>query len=380
MKIAIVVPYFTPYVRGNEYGLSSELSRLGHDVTILSSKGKAPREKMVMKSSMHIEGVNFKVKYLPTLLDIGEIPFTPTIFLEIMNGGYDTVLIQEDYQLICHIAYIAARIKGTPVVLSTERTYVPAGKKRFILKLFDATLNKMVRRGATAFTAHCTAAKRFVEKEFEVDEGRIKVINVGVDTGLFKPTEGDTPLKDGRFKILTVARLHPYKGLEYLIRAMAIVKEKYPGAMLYIMGRGPQENELKSLSKKLGVNDSVTFIDRPVPNQEMPKVYSSADVYAQPSIIEPYGIAVVEAMACQKPAICSSLGGMMDTVEDGVTGYLVEPADPEGIAEKIIMLAEDRDHLRLMGEEARKRAVEKFDWNVIAKQYLGLLESIMKLP
>jgi glycosyltransferase involved in cell wall biosynthesis len=378
VKVAIVVPYFTPYVRGNEFGLADGLSRLGVDVTVLASTGKAPREKMISDNSDVRQSLGFKVKYLNTLLDVGEIPLVPSIGREIGSGGYDAVLLQEDYQLICHMAYLAARRKNTPTILSTERTYFPAGGKRLVLGLFDATLNGMVRRGATAYTAHCTAAKEFAGNELKVPAGRIKVINVGIDTSLFKPTAGETPLKDGDFKILTVARLHPYKGLAYLIRAMEAVKKSRPGAMLYIMGRGPSAGDLKGLVSRTGMNDTVRFIETPVPNYEMPPVYSSADVYVQPSVVEPYGIAVLEAMACGKPTVCTRVGGMMDTVDDHETGFLVKPADPGALSEVLIELSNDRMEMQRMGALARERAVAKFDWPVIAKAYKELLDEIVR--
>ena len=376
MKIAIVVPYFTPYVRGNEFGLADGLSRLGADVTVLASTGKAPREKMIADNKDVRQSLGFKVKYLNTVFDVGEIPLVPSIGREIGSGGYDAVLLQEDYQLICHMAYLAAHRKKTPTVLSTERTYFPAGGKRLALGVFDATLNRMVRRGATAYTAHCTAAKEFAEKELKVPAGKIKVINVGVDTSLFKPSSGETPLKDGDLKILTVARLHPYKGLEYLIKAMEAVRKNTPGAVLYIMGRGASAGDLKSLALKNGLGDAVRFIETPVPNYEMPPIYSSADIYVQPSITEPYGIAVLEAMACGKPTVCTRVGGMTDTVDERNTGLLVKPADPQALSDAIIKLAGDPAALQAMGRRARQRAVEKFDWPVIAKKYLDLLDEM----
>ena len=378
MRVAIVVPYFTPYVRGNEFGLADGLSRLGVDVTVLASTGKAPREKMVSDNSNVNQSLRFEVKYLHTLFDVGEIPFVPSIGREIGSGDYDAVLLQEDYQLICHMAYLAAHWKKTPTVLSTERTYFPAGNKRLVLSLFDATLNKMVRRGATAYTAHCTAAKEFAEKELKVPAGRIKVINVGVDTSLFKPVAGETPLKDGDLKILTVARLHPYKGLDHLIRAMETVKKSRPGAVLYIMGRGTSAGDLKALVTKMKLSDAVRFVETPVPNYEMPPVYGSADLYVQPSIVEPYGIAVLEAMACGKPTVCTRVGGMKDTVDDHTTGLLVKPADPGALSDAIVELSKDRTEMGRMGVRARERAVKKFDWPVIAGEYKELLDEIVR--
>lgn len=375
MKIAIIVPYFTPYVRGNEYGLADGLTKLGEDVTILTSTGKAPREKMVKSDYQSGNKESFKVKYLPTVMDIGEIPLTPTVFTEVLNGGYDVLLLQEDYQLICHMAGLAARLKGVPTILSTERTHFPAGYRRWVLKAFDLTLNSGLRRGATIYTAHDSAARDFVEQALRVPCGRVKVLHVGVDAVLFKPTDGPTPLNDGDFRILTVARLHPYKGLDHLIRAMEIVKKHRPGAVLYIMGKGPSAPELKKLVADLELDDVIQFVESPVPNTQMPPVYTSCDVYVQPSVVEPYGIAVLEAMACGKPVICSKVGGMTDTVEDGATGFLVPPADPQALAEKILLLASDRKWLAGLGAAARRRVEDHFDWPVLARQYVDLIKT-----
>lgn len=369
MKIAIVVPYFTPYVRGNEFGLADGLSKLGHDVTVMTSTGKAPREKMLTIQGKADNVIPFTVKYLWTPLDVGELPLTPSIFREIRRGGYDALLLQEDYQPICHMASLAAKLHRVPTILSTERTYFPAGPKKLVLGAFDLTCNAFARRSATVYTAHCNAAKTFVEESLHVPKNRVKVVHVGVDAGLFKPTAGKTPLTEGEFKILTVARLHPYKGLDTLIRAMQIVAKESPGTVLYIMGRGPAAGELKKLAGELKVQEAVRFVETPVPNYEMPAVYSSADLYVQPSRVEPYGIAVLEAMACGKPTVCSDIGGMRDTVADGKSGFLVPPAEPVALAEKISLLAGDRERLAVMGRAARKRVEEEFDWPVIARQY-----------
>ncbi|WP_424357541.1 glycosyltransferase family 4 protein [Methanocella sp. MCL-LM] len=376
MKIAIVVPYFTPFVRGNEFGLADGLAKLGQDVTVLTSTGKAPREKMLKTDYRADNSEPFKVKYLKTLVDIGELPLTPSIMGEIRRGGYDVLLLQEDYQPICHLASFAAKRARIPTVLSTERTYFPAGVKRLMLGCFDLTFNAYTRNRATVYTAHCNAAKAFAEQHLRVPAGRVKVVNVGVDASLFKPTEGKTPLTEGKFKILTVARLHPYKGLDTLIRAMQIVMKKVPCAVLYIMGRGPQADDLKKLAADLGVSDVVRFVEAPVPNTEMPAVYTSADLYVQPSMVEPYGIAVLEAMACGKPAVCSDIGGMRDTVAEGKTGFLVPPSNPERLAEKIVQLAGDRERLAAMGGAARSRVETEFDWAVIAKQYLEIIRGL----
>lgn len=377
MKICIVVPFFTPFVRGNEYGLAQSLTELGHEVTILTSTAKAPREEMIRGKEYNFYSHDFKVKYLPTPLNISENPIAPSVFTHILKNDYDVVLLQEDYPNICHLAYFAARLKRIPLVLSTERTYYPEDlTKKISLKILDRTVNKIIRNGVDVMTAHCTAAKEFMIKELGVPRERIKVIHVGVDTKLFKPMKSKGQhLTSGELKILTVARLHKYKGLNYLISAMKVVHEEIPDAKLYILGKGPEEQNLGNLVKNLALEDVIEFIKTPIPNHKMPELYAECDVYVQPSIIEPFGIAVLEAMACSKPVIGTKVGGMIDTIVDGETGFLVNPKDSKGLAERIIML-NDEKLCEKMGRNAKEMAQDKFDWSHIAPKYMEVTDAL----
>ncbi len=374
MNIGIVVPYFTPYVRGNEYGLAQGLTRLGHKITIITSTARAPREKAITDTASHGDNIDFDVRYLPVLVDIGDNPIVSDVKNHIREQ--DIVMLQEDYPLICHKAYSAAREYDIPVILSSERTYSPENiAKRYALKLLDLTTNRKLRNGADALTAHCTAAKEFITDELGVKR-EITVIHVGVDTDLFRPgLSGRKYLTKGDFRILTVARLHRYKGLEYLVEAMETVSKKIPQAHLYILGKGEEEKNLKSLVNKLQLNDAVTFLTNTVPNYEIPELYSECDIYIQPSIVEPYGIAVVEAMACGKPVIGTKIGGMRDTILDGETGFLVKPGNPAELTGRITMLRDD-ELRRELGARARARAEKEFDWEYIASWYQELIDVI----
>jgi len=373
MNICIVVSYFTPYVRGNEYGLAQSLTDLGHNVTIITSTAKAPREKAINATAQE-EHPDFSVVYLPTIIDIGDNPIVAGIDKCIRN--HDVVMLQEDYPFICHRAYAASRKLGIPTVLSSERTYHPESiVKRYALSVLDATVNKKLRDGVDILTVHCTTAREFMIGELGVRR-EIRVIHVGVDTELFRPMQSEGRcLSEGGFRILTVARLHRYKGLLYLLEAMKRIREEVHDAHLYIIGKGPEEQNLKNLTEKLRLNDVVTFLTRPIPNHEIPALYAECDVYAQPSIVEPYGIAVLEAMACGKPVVGTRVGGMLDTVEDGETGFLVESADSGGLAERIIML-NDPGLRGEFGRAARKRMEDEFDWRCIADEYLEVIDAI----
>ncbi|MDI6888785.1 MAG: glycosyltransferase family 4 protein [Methanocellales archaeon] len=379
MRICIVAPYFTPFVRGNEFGLAESLFKLGNDVTIVTSTSRAPREKMVASGKGDEPNYNFKVKYLRTLVDVFENPIVPTAFIEILRGDYDVVLLQEDYPNICHMAFFASKIKRVPTVLSTERNYMPSDiSKRVGLSFFDKTINRIVRNGVDVFTAHCLAAKDFMNDMMGVDRD-IKVIHVGVDTKLFRPISDPEDFfqgEDDELRILSVARLHKHKGLVHLTQAMKGVIRDIPNAKLYIIGRGAEEQKLKSLVNALDLSRSISFIQTAIPNDMMPHVHSSCDLYVQPSIVEPFGIAVLEAMACAKPVIASNVGGMKDTVVDGHTGFLVPPGDVKDLKDKIVELLTNREKRSVMGRNGRKRAVAHFDWMKIGAEYQKLLKSI----
>jgi glycosyltransferase involved in cell wall biosynthesis len=374
MKIAIVVPYFTPYVRGNEYGLAHSLAKLGHTVTIITSSARAPRENMLKNAALNkMPDLNFNVKYLPALIDVGDNPVTTGI--KNFIAGQDLIMLQEDYPLICHKAFNAAKKFSIPTILSSERTYYPENiAKRYALKLLDATTNKKLRIGVDVLTAHCSAAKEFMNYDLGAKR-EITVINVGVDTQLFRPVQSEIKsLNKGDFKILTVARLHRYKGLNYLIEAMKIIREEIPEVHLYIMGKGQEERNLRGLTDKLQINSFITFLTKPIPNYEMSELYSECDIYVQPSIIEPYGIAVVEAMACGKPVVGTNVGGMRDTINEE-TGFMVEPGNSLEIA-KYIKILYDENKRKRMGISARKRVVEEFDWSCITQKYVGVINAI----
>lgn len=371
MKVCIVVPYFTPFVRGNEYGLAVALMKLGYDITIVTSTGKAPRE---IKNELLHNNSNLKVKYLPTLVNVGDNPITKGFNVK----DYDLVLIQEDYPFICHKAFTAAKKNGVKTILSSERTYYPSGFKKSVLRLLDKTKNREIRENVDVLTAHCSAARSFMQKELKVRR-KIRVINVGVDTGLFRPmkqTEGYLSPKEGTVKLLTVARLHKYKGLEYLIEAMSLLKNKMPEAILYILGNGKEELNLKNLVNKLELSSMIVFIQEPVPNEKMPLLYNECDIYVQPSVIEPYGIAVLEAMSCGKAVIGTKVGGMLDTIKDYETGILVEPMSPTELARAIIFLSDEKLRVK-MGLRARDVTVDNFEWMKIGKMYQDIFEELL---
>lgn len=375
MNICMVAPYFTPFVGCSEFYLAKAFAASGYDVTILTSTSTAPREEMV-GNKKHKEEYNFRVRYLASI-DFDENPIVPSVFFHVLRGKYDVVMLWEDYPFMCHLAYFAARIRNIPTTLSTDRTYSLSGfsLKSLVLKILDSTINRTLRNNVDAYIAHCSAAKEFVIRELKTGKD-VKVIHIGVDTDFFKPVSSESVyLKEGGFKILTIARLHKYKGLEYLIKAMTSVVDKHPDVKLYIKGKGPEEENLKKMVAKFGLSNNIIFLKEAIPGDKMPDFYSECDLYVQPSIIEPFGFAVLEAAACGKPVVGTKTGGMKDTIVDGITGFSVQPANAEELSRAIIKLIDDKILLMKMGESARKESLN-YDWKIIAQKYLEVIYAI----
>jgi D-inositol-3-phosphate glycosyltransferase len=196
----------------------------------------------------------------------------------------------------------------------------------------------------------------------------IDIVPCGVDLELFTPGTG-APVTD-RPRLLVLGRLVARKGLADAVRAMVDI----PGADLVIaggpersgLGADPEATALTALAAELGVADRVHLIGR-VARPDLPAlVRSCAAVLAVPWY-EPFGIVPLEAMACGIPVVATAVGGLTDTVVDGVTGVLVPPRDPVALATAVNRLLVDDDRRRLMGRAGAHRARARYGWDDIAR-------------
>jgi len=126
------------------------------------------------------------------------------------------------------------------------------------------------------------------------------------------------------------------------------------------------ENNLKKLAKDLGVSDRVIFKGF-VSNENLPKYLKSCDIFIRASLSEGQGISFLEAMAAKLPVIATPVGGIVDFLVEGKTGYLCEPENPESIEETVKKVIADSNKNQII-ENAYKMVCEKYDWNLIAKK------------
>jgi len=183
--------------------------------------------------------------------------------------------------------------------------------------------------------------------------------------------------------ILTVGGLVARKGHDMVIRALPRLRQTVPDVMYLIVGDGPYRTQLETLAVALGVQDHVIFVGK-VPGEYLPDIYALSDVFVMPSReqlnvcdVEGFGIVFLEANACGKPVVGGRSGGIPDAIIDGVTGLLVNPHDPEDIANALARLLTDGDLAVRIGRQGRLRVASDFNWARLGRRVRGILDSIL---
>jgi glycosyltransferase involved in cell wall biosynthesis len=197
-------------------------------------------------------------------------------------------------------------------------------------------------------------------KKYMPDRTPIQTIPFGVDLTVFKSKVKN---KKKNITIGIVKSLEKKYGIEYLIKAFAVVYKSYPDILLLIIGEGSLKKQLIQLCRQLKIEERVLFTGF-IENMRVPDFINKMDIFVIPSISasETFGVAAVEAAACQVPVIASEIGGLPEVVIDKKTGFLVPPRNPQAIADKIIQLLKDLKLRERMGKDARKWVQQKFDW------------------
>lgn len=277
-----------------------------------------------------------------------------------------------------------------------------SGDRAVVLEMQSEWLSQMdakhVRRQLEATAAvvgvsdHITELFRRAHPDYR---GQTASVYNGVDTDTFVPVAaGENTAGTHRPLVLFVGRMSPEKGVHVLLRAFAGVAKRRPDAALELVGSRTElpyrflaglsddphvrglgrfyegesstyQPHLDELVNELGLQGRVKFLGN-LPHKELVAKYQSAAVVVNPSFSESFGISVVEGMAAAVPVVATSVGGMLETVVHGETGYLVGVDQPEALSEALLAILDDRSLAERMGRQGRLRAVERFSWRARA--------------
>jgi alpha-maltose-1-phosphate synthase len=258
--------------------------------------------------------------------------------------------------------------------------------ERVSLEAADAII--AVSRGMRADLMACYPA---------VDPDRVSVVYNGIDTQEYSPDPGTEALEryavdPGAPSVVFVGRITRQKGLPHLLEAARAFD---PAAQLVLCAGAPDTPEIgaevaRRVDELRAERGNVVWLDQMLPKAEVIQLLSHAAVFVCPSIYEPLGIVNLEAMACEAAVVATATGGIVEVVEDDVTGLLVpfeprddgsqEPRDPRrfaaDIAARVNALVNDRARAAAMGRAGRQRAIERFAWPTIAEQTVALYRRV----
>lgn len=237
------------------------------------------------------------------------------------------------------------------------------------------------------------AEKAQLQFLYQADEGKIRIVPPGVDTARFYPIPREEaceaigiPSEDRM--LLFVGRIEPLKGLDTLMRAIAILRECgvqcHVPHYLAVVGGDPSASgeklsdemaRLQALRRELHLEDLVLFLGKRA-QDTLPYYYSAAEVLIMPSHYESFGMVALEAMACGTPVVASQVGGLAFLVQDGLTGYVVPDGDPQALSERLRLLLMDSELRQRMGMQAAAYA-RQYAWENIVERLLGVYSEVL---
>lgn len=241
-------------------------------------------------------------------------------------------------------------------------------------------ISKSIWKNASSIVANGSKLKELCE-DFDKNK-KIDLITNGVDQNLFYPAQnsGFRIQNSETIQLLFVSRLMPQKGIETLIDACGILKEKgITNFKLSVVGDGHLKSKMFSLIDKYSLENNVDHLGWKS-LEELPDIYRNSDLFILPSSMEGMPSVVLQAMSCGLPIVATNVDGFKEVVEDNVNGFLVEYKNAEKLSEAIEQLIKSKNLRDKMSKESIEKS-KRFSWESIAKKYLELyIDAINKKP
>ena len=348
--------------------IASALKERGHDVTILcypqSSLFSASQKKGVPCIAMRLDSYFRPVQMFRLVDYLKENSF------DMLHCHYTKDL----WSLIPAVGLVG----GGNVVVSKG---VGPGKRK------ADPFHKWIYKHVNGFIAKSGYLHRRVLEAYPVEPEKVVLLHNGVDLKRFDPElhNGDKVREEfsiGKQERIvgTVGRISPAKGHTELLQAATRVKEILPRTKFLIVGDASQDEawydrEVRQCVKKLGLNGHAIFTGF---REDIPAVLAALDLFVLPSHSEAFGNTLVEAMAMGKACIATAAGGVLDIVEDGISGLLIPPRDVEALVEAIVLLLKDTSKREQFGQTGRRRVEDTFDMNHIIARLEELYLHILR--
>ena len=361
LRIALVSPYDFAYpggVTNHITGLSDELRRRGHAVTIVAPSSRRLGD--VDADNLAIIGRPIPV---PTAGSIARVTLSLTLGKRVRPlldaGQFDIVHLHEPMTPTLPLTFL--RLASSPALVGTFHAYA---ERRRALGLSRPLLQRWAHR-LDERIAVTEPARQFANRYFP---GSYTIIPNGVETKTFREAAPFPTFQDGKLNILFQGRMEKRKGFPHMLRAYSQVRWQFPNCRLLVVGPGNMDRESARVIGERGLED-VHFLGY-ASDEELPRYYRTADIFCSPaSGNESMGIVLIQAMAAARAVVASDIAGHRSVITHEHNGLLADPRNEEGFATTLIRLLQDA---QLRGDIANTGAqtVARYGWDVVTDEIL----------
>jgi glycosyltransferase involved in cell wall biosynthesis len=377
MKILMCPEYFIPSIGGGEvwsWQVARHLVKRGHEVDVLTYKHPNRFYNEVIEGVRILRTGRFPISGVQSYFRRAYVQGIG-IIAEGLKRDYDLAQVSQTFPLLP--ASLLSKMKRRPIVAVYHDVY------GFGFSLRDKGIVRGIIRGSVEHTTFkldfdaIIAVSQSTKRKLlsrGVQSEKICVITEGVDlesVDFVEQEKSETPM------VIYVGRLVAHKRVEDLLAAFSIVLKTVPSAQLYIVGEGPRGRLLRELSSSLKIHEKVRFTGY-VPEHEKLRLMKQAHTLVLPSVMEGFGLVLIEAMACRTPVIAANVGGPKEVVMPGQTGFLVEPFDVDALAEKLCILLTDAKMRERMGEAGRHTVEKFYTWERVVDSILRLYHGVLE--
>lgn len=267
---------------------------------------------------------------------------------------------------------LAARFAGVPHIC-TEHGDIHHVSKKINLNTYAKIIILSRLSNKIIFVSQFTK-DRFLDLA-KLNPQKSAVIYNGINqkeytsTADIKKKKDELGIKEDELIIGNVANLYPVKGHIYLLKAAKTVMKEFPNVKFIIVGKGGLGEELKNKADLFGIRSRVKFLGF---REDVKELLTIMDIFTLASLSEGLPLSLIEAMASKVPIIATRVGGIPEVIEDGISGFLVPPADPDRLATAILHLLKNKNLMVSFAEKSYQRFIKQFTEETMISQYLNL--------
>jgi glycosyltransferase involved in cell wall biosynthesis len=346
--------------------LTAGLADRGYETTLVA--GTLARGEESMASVSEARGV--RIETLPALhREIGVLRDAQAIrrLARLIKQERPTILHTHTAKAgaVGRIAALLAGSARPPIIVHTFHGHVLRGYFNPLMTIGFRTLERWLARMTTALVAVSPEVRDDLVRLHVAPASKFKVIRLGIEleertdstADVRAETRRQLGIAEDAFVVGWVGRMTAVKRTDDVVRALRGLVDRGIDAYLCLVGDGPDRDHLESYAHDLGVVKRCLFVGY---QEDVARFYSAIDALLLPSVNEGTPVSVIEALAAQRPAVATRVGGTPDVIRDGVDGFLVEVGDADALSERLAELAADPARRAQMGADGRERVLGRY--------------------